>query len=736
MNSIKKMFMVGLAVVFLALLISCSKGEKTESQTKSLDRYPAAHEAQAVGRDASGPAAKNQTLAGDWRQAYKLVRDTVRTEPSRFPLKTPEGVRYSQSGNSLEKALFLAQLLQDNGYAVQIAEGELDEATAMELLGRIFLPASRFSSEKAVRISAPAEDPNLISAVKRHFWVRMKTEEGWVDLDPCFPGAEPGKAFARLRNTFDPSDGALKTRVWLTLDIRAGNSQAEGTVLSWEGMLEEIANRPLSLSLIAQFQAAEAEKEEEEEEGGVAGLFGALSGKGTEKKKSKTEKIMTYNATLMAGKEVLANEKFWPDKKGEMTRVALKIKFEGLGEVVSACERILFERTERKKEPPLFQRHAILISGHRIPAEVWQGQLEAISDKALLSDVKSRVQDIKDALKSKKFSAKTMQKSLELEERLGPGLAHLMNMIFASTSDDLTETEGAALSVFSYFPVPRIIITSFTGERESSEVTIDLRQDRVEAIPLPGQALAMKQTFLYGRGVMESILEGKLLELLTGKPSLTTAALMREAERKKIPLRSYSKLEKENIKRIGLPEHVAEKVFSTLDAGRVVILPERAIEWQGQDRWGWWDIDPFTMETIGVLDTGLNQAVLEKTILETEGPLETEAGYVIGAMVGAIDTYWVLSAMVLKYGELNKAALEEAKAYLEEINAVMCPGLEAKISLPLEPSECFDILEDILDMGNYREAGFELSQGWCGNFATGFACVSKSILMYYLSQYE
>ena len=36
---------------------------------------------------------------------------------------------------------------------------------------------------------------------------------------------------------------------------------------------------------------------------------------------------------------------------------------------------------------------------------------------------------------------------------------------------------------------------------EEAHVSIDLRQDTIEAIPYPGQAIGMKETFLYGGGV-------------------------------------------------------------------------------------------------------------------------------------------------------------------------------------------------------------------------------------------
>jgi hypothetical protein len=412
------------------------------------------------------------------------------------------------------------------------------------------------------------------------------------------------------------------------------------------------------------------------------------------------------------------------------------MKFESLDQVVSESERILFERTERKAEAPIFQRHAILIAPNRIPAEVWQSRLKAVSDKDLLADVKSQVEEIKKSLKAKKLTGSILQKSAELEEKLGPELGHLVNMIFASTSDEQTEKEGAALSVSSYYQVPRILICSFSGDQETSEAAFDLRQDRVEAVPLPGQALTMKRTFLYGRGVMESILEGKLLELLTGKPALTTAALMQEAAHRKIPIRTYSSLEKESINKIGAPEIVAEKLFSAVDSRRIVIIPEKSVEWEGRQRWGWWDVDPRTMETVGVLDTGLHQAVLERTILDSKGAVESKMGFVIGAIVGAVDTQWMIAGMILEYGEINKAALLEAKAYMKEIRALMCPGFEKKVGVSagvtiIDIEDCWKY-----EVGVSAEAGIEIKLGWCENFAKGFACASTQILNYYLSEFE
>jgi hypothetical protein len=726
-----------IAALCVCLIFACSC--KKQAESGGLEPSPTNSTAaeQPEGQTRSGPAESVNT-GKDWEESFRYVRDSIQTEPSRFPLKTAQGVMWGRQGNPLEKAFLLAELLQEKGKTVHLAEGELDDAQAKSLLESMFPSSKSFSLKEGVPVSVPAGDPNLLAAVKKHHWVQMQKGDDWIDLDPSFPAAEPGKAFAQADNTFDPADENLKTHISISLEYDQGESNQNQAILSWDGLLEEIANQPVSLSVVAEFQGASAEEEkkgEEEERNAAGGLFGGLTGEDSKKAKGKAGEKVFYNAEMIVNGESKADGRFSPED-GDITKVCLKFKFESLGETVSESERILFERTGKKDALPIFQRHALLITGNRIPSQAWEDKLKTISDKSKLADIKAKVEDIKKSVKTEKDLKDTLGESLELEKKMGSDLGHLLNMVFASSSDDLTDQEGKALSVFSYFAVPRILITTVQGDQDKADVTFDLRQDKTEAIPLTGQARAMRSSFLYGRGVMESILEGKLLELLTGKKALTAAVLMQEAARKNIPVRMYSSLEKENIREIGLPASVAEKVLAALNSGRIIVLPERGVAWEGKSRWGWWDVDPRTMETVGVLDTGLHQAVLDRTILEEKGPLQSKMGFVIGAIVGAVDTQWMIAGMILKYGELNKAALQEAKAYMKDIQAYMCPGFEKKIGVSAEVT-LVDI-EDCFKIGYEAkiEAGIEIKQGWCENFAKGFACASTSILNYYLSQYK
>jgi hypothetical protein len=700
----KKTLAILLAAAVLLAVFACSKkkGEASGPAASTAETEAARVETAEEGAETASASESSAGLPADaaWQEAFKFVRDAIRTEPSRYPLKTPDGVERGRSANPLEKALFLARLLQEKGMTVEIAEGELDDAAARSLLRSIFPAAKAVGYKSGTPISDPAEDRSLVAAVKRHFWVRTQDGDDWVDLDPSFPSAEPGKAFAELGGSYDPADEALTVKV--SLSVVSGDSASEEPedVLAWEGTLAEVANKAVSLAVMTEYRDGE-------------------------------EAVL--KASLSAGEDSLAEGEVAAGE-GSQNRFSLQLRFESLGGVVSELERSLFV-TAARTEAPLFQRHVLLITGDRIPAAAWKDELQSVSAGEARSEAKAQADEIRTALKAKKATAKTLSSGVELEAKLGRDLGHLVNMVFASTSDDQTEKAGAALAVASWYAVPRVIITSFGGGEKTTETTIDLRQDRVESVALPGAAWGMSQAFQYGRGVMESILEGKLLAILTEKPALTTAFIMEEAARKKIDIRMFSSLEADKLKALGPPKDVQARIGAALGKGWIVMVPEKGIPWEGRTRWGWWEVDPRTRETIGVLDTGLHQAMIQRTILEAEGPMQSKMGAVLGAMVGAIDTYWVLMAMVLKHGELTKEALLEAKAYMKDIQSVMCPGFEKKISIEagvtvVEIEDCYKYEYEIFK----AEAGIGISMGWCEQFAKGFACASTSILNYLIGQ--
>lgn len=682
-------------------------------------------------------------LDRSWEKGFDYVKDQVNFVPSPHFLKSSQGVLWGGRGNSKEQALLLFDILDRLGEKVRLVSGQLDRDVSTKLI-LSFFPQDKnnqFSYDEDVPLSQPSEDEDLFSNIKDHYWIQIYKDDKWLNLDPVFPKSVSGQKYAQEEKTFLKIPNDFFPKMLISLSIKKGDKRE--IILTIEERLQDLANRPVTLSISTSFK--EAEGKDQSKGGSPAGIFGGLSGGSSGKKKVNGLEAI-YRAELKIGKgteisgefrEEIPESKTGTAPKNPINRVWLNFRLVEEGQVLIEKERVLFEKIQDADEMPLFQRHSILIAPNRIPNEAWEDMLSRVTDANLLDEIKSSVDEIKASIKTKQDKKILLDKSLNLEEKIGPELGHLINMIFAYSSDSITEEAGKSLSVYSFFTLPRIIIHSVAGDGEEVSTVMDLRCDSISAIPHPGQAVSMKETFLYGRGVFESVLEGKILELFLGKKALTTAFIMQEAAKRAIPIRLYSELEKDGLDKLAMPDHVRNQALKAIASGLVLIIPEQGIQYEGNNRWGWWEFDPYTWETIGVLDTGLHQAILQRTVLDTKGILNSKMGFAIGAISGAVDTQWMLASTVLKYGELSKKALQEIKAYMKQIKAYMCPEFEKTASEPLASTTIINI-EDCYkkEFSLKLEGGVKIEMGWCQAFAKGFACASTSILNYYLSQYE
>ena len=688
----------------------------------------------------------NEAIDYQWEEAFAFVRDQIKFEPFTGIMKSSQGVLWGRAGNAVEQARLLTELLGLEGEKVRYAQGKLNKEKAARLIKNIFPEEKDFYYPENVLLSAPSQDKEILSAIEDHYWVQILQDNQWIDLDPSFPDAKIGESYADLDETFYPIEKNMLTKFSISLKVEKTNFvEDEGddseiqTILEWQGTLEEVANLPISLTLMANFKSTSQKDEAQDSVGTLFNVFEKIISETEEEEEEGIE--LTYRAELFLEEVIEEEGQFFqiltPSEEEKIERpiiskVWLQFVLQKPDEPTMKIERILFEKHQKDDRPSLFQRHSILITGNEIPTEAWEEDLSDILDKEKMDELKSGVEKIKTQIEEKEDLATLLENSISLENSWGPEAGHLINLIFASTSDKLTNDLGRALAVDSYYYWPRIIMNSFKGSGDELQVYIDLCQDSKLAISYPGQAVRMKETFLYGRGVMESILEGKVIELLTKRKPLTTAYLMYKAAEKNIPIRMYSYLEQDRLKNLKMPPYVAKKVMKALDAQHFVIIPEESIEFNGRQRWGWWDLNPQNREVIGVLDTGLHQAMLEITILETEGPMSTDMALVLGVMMGTVDTYWTLVSMILKYGELNKAALQEAKDFMKKIGGYLCPDI---VDEGIGVSVTVIDIEDCYTKELGFSAGVKVDMGWCAKFAAGFKCASTVILNSYLSKY-
>jgi transglutaminase-like putative cysteine protease len=229
-------------------------------------------------------------LGSDPATIFHFVRDEIRYEPYVGVLRGPLGTLLCRAGNSLDRSLLLAALLQKAGLTTQIASGTVNSQQAQTLVNRLFEPVrpvpqavpsiaalapevskamgvdqakllqlsdqmqqygqkqnkqlmdyvdsesaylSDLLSKAGVDAGVVTPNDQLVAEATQHYWVQYQNASGqWIDLDSAFTDAEPGKANTQVTNTFAPDAVPEELyhhlRVTLTLRVAQVNDGQDG----------------------------------------------------------------------------------------------------------------------------------------------------------------------------------------------------------------------------------------------------------------------------------------------------------------------------------------------------------------------------------------------------------------------------------------------------------------------------------------------------------------------------
>ena len=179
-------------------------------------------------RDRFDPQAVIEAAGREADGLFAWVRDNTAPLPYRGALRGSAGVLMERAGNSLDRSLLLAEILQSAGYEVRLANATLTKEQAQQLLQRILSlphePAQptpdtalqqlrervRARSEQIVTAlgglaaDSADEQARLAAAVADYWWVQRQQAGKWIDLDvtgvtPPQPARTvPFVAFGRL----------------------------------------------------------------------------------------------------------------------------------------------------------------------------------------------------------------------------------------------------------------------------------------------------------------------------------------------------------------------------------------------------------------------------------------------------------------------------------------------------------------------------------------------------------
>lgn len=253
--------------------------------------------------DPSDPLPLLAAIGHDPDDLLKWVSDNTRLAAYRGSLRGARGVLLDRAGNSLDRALLLATLLRNAGEEVRLARANLTAEQARALLDatahvapvpslpvvsaeqtRSLLVAAGIDPsrvEDAARAAAhdherfhalidqrvatllpaildvakvatdTASPPKIesVAALQDHFWVQLRTAQGWRNLDPH--ADRLGTALTPAE-TFDartaPADSRHSVAIRVIVELQGDGVRREETVLEWTGAPDALIDRPITFS--------------------------------------------------------------------------------------------------------------------------------------------------------------------------------------------------------------------------------------------------------------------------------------------------------------------------------------------------------------------------------------------------------------------------------------------------------------------------------------------------------
>ncbi len=630
-------------------------------------------------------------------QAAQLGQDPLRLfeyarllgyESYRGSLRGTRGTLWSRAGNSLDQASLLIAMLRASGVPARYRHGTLPTALVHQLILSMFPSPLGVAGHipAGTAVSDPVSDPRLLAETADHWWVEAYLPGlGWVDLDPTFVDAAVGERFVadgdmaadgtdRIREVPD----ALRHKVTLTVTVEqyhplniggSAPGMRESVPLARTFSTVELAGKPVTLGHLVNTVRQ-------------PGLIFVYT-------------QHTYTPYFRVGdeNEVITDGSF----EDLITNFPL-------GTHITVAEFLSFQVRDPDGQVRTYRREVVDLLGFEVrqgggtvygqfggdnaalfttldlyttwfwpgqvpteAAEAANGQMLATveqlnADSELLAELEGLFSPSADQL------ATMQQVRMRFQTNLGRFLSTI-GLVFGSQADQAMEEMGEGMLVKAYYAAPRIVTIASEAGDEAVEFNVDLRHTLARTIPYPGQAITASYGLNMGKGFIESSLEGDILQRAFDKPAATTARVFEAAADQGIESRWINQYRLPDLEALNLSAEAKARIIDVVYQGKVVLVPQEPVLLDGQLAIGWWEMDPETGETIGVMENGLHNALMEWLL---DMSFWSMAGPIFGFMQGftAYTLSFVASVVeLINTGGDMKTAFDRAQSMFDEISA-------------------------------------------------------------------
>ncbi len=572
---------------------------------------------------------KSAQLAQEPLALFELVR-SFGSDPYEGSLRGTRGTLWGEAGNAADKSSLLIAMLRAAGIPARYRNGNLSSAQAQALLASMFPERNGVAGylPDGTQTADPLNDPALINRVADHWWVEAYLPgQGWTNLDPSFPTAQPGDIFAT------PSGSGID-RIGALPDSLSYNVQLELQVEQYSQFPIGGANLTTFTPLSASYTLAQL--------AGKSLTFGHVTVTETQGGATFTTVTHTYSPFFtLAGEDLLT---FGDEFQDLLSNFPLASNF-------TTAEWLVFTLTSPDGTQETFKRElkdligldARLFGGNPVialPADnrafttfddafaTWflPNQLgnpqyatrqQAENAYAIIAAAQA-AGAVPDPLVTPEDKNLWRQAALEYFLARNQQFA-VVGLEFARMADPATEDIQANLRVKLFYDQPRIIIASSAGQPDGSiETSIDLRSTRAAAIVYPGQATQADVSAQWVKGVIESYYETEAAARLAGAIPASTARLFDEMHAQGIQPLLIAPDSMDSLDLYYSDRQAVAYARQALLEGKSVLVPPGPVMLDGEEIAGWWEIDPQTGETISVLENGQHTAALETIIFLLE----------------------------------------------------------------------------------------------------------------------
>jgi hypothetical protein len=604
------------------------------------------------------PAVYAKALGNDSLRIFEFVRDQIAYESYEGCLRGARGTLLAMAGNSVDRAVLLASMLQCGGQRVRYARGKLSEADARELIRTIsadrqraeprkngstnkseaiaFVPDAIDRDFKTVRalVPNPSSPPDgaaaldaMVKETTTHYWVQSDKDGKWIDLDPSFADSAPGKALTASDQTLQalPKELFHEVTIRVRVEEYVADKPSTREVLKVSVKAAELAGQDRTLSHWPENWKGPSED-----------LSSAIS--------SAIGKTGRVKPVLFAGADFVAGQNFQqkPAPAGGLSAMGAMLRGEGTRKApaLTTAEFVDFEFKSPGGDVETVTREIFDVIGparRSANANLTLADVEGLVNGSDALDVNAALFNLyfsTGCIDARHFADLTVDGTRPESENLNiRDLLRNVGALFTTGADAILPRATFGGTCVAFYPdSPRVVITGLSLRKGSLNIALDLRRTHVRAVAFGGQAQDVFPSRML-RGVAEGTLERAVLGLITNKAkpkdassatSMSPSELFERAQRTGVkPVLFTSGNEAQ--KSAHIADDALARLRNDLAKGFLAVAPERPVEVAGTPRFAWWRVNKNAGEAVAVTDEGLYQVNVEYKATVTKNSVDNTA---------------------------------------------------------------------------------------------------------------